>query len=171
MLPVDTVPVVVMLSMVVLLITPEPGVPSSGAVNEPERVPMLTSLDRQSPASGMEPALLATDMPEMLPVETVPVEVMVPMLVLLITPEPGWPSAGAVNEPERVPMLTSLVVPWPAAVIERALLPTDMPEMLPVETVPVEVIVSMLVLLITPEPGLPSSGAVNEPERVPMLTS
>src|SRR6266567_3684669 len=95
-------------------------------------------------------------MPEMLPVETVPVEVMLLMVVLLIVPV-GVPagafvSSGAVNEPASVPMLTLLVVPWPAAVMEEpeSAVPTDMPEMLPVDTVPVDVMLLIVVLLIVP---------------------
>src|SRR5262249_56684298 len=102
-----------------------------------------------------------TDMPEMLPVETQPVEVMLPIVVLLIKPEPGLASSGAVRQPPSVPMLTSLVVPWPAAVMEEpeSAVPTDMPEMLPVEAQPVEVMLPIVVLLIKPEPGLASSGS------------
>src|SRR5262245_20660045 len=164
MLLVDTIPVEVMELMVVLLITPEAGFWAGGAVNEPERVAMLTVVVVPCPAAMMEAAAVPTDIPEMLPVETIPVEVMVVIVVLLITPEPGFWSSGAVNEPDRVPMLTLVVVPCPAAVIAPAASPTDIPEMCPVETVPVEVMELMVVLLITPEPGFWSSGAVNEPE-------
>src|SRR5262249_36947504 len=130
------------------------------------------------PAAVMEPAAVPTDMPEMEPVDTVPVEVMLLMVVLLITPvdvpEDAFGSSGAVNEPDSVPMLTLLVVPWPAAVMAPPLVPTDMPEMEPVDTVPVEVMLLMVVLLITPvdvpEGAFGSSGAVNEPDRVPILT-
>src|SRR5712672_1607245 len=95
-----------------------------------------------------------TDMPEMLPVETLPVEVMLLMVVPVITPEPALLSSGAVNEPPSVPILTLLVVPWPAAVMEdpQVAVPTVMPEMLPVETLPVEVMLLMVVPVITPEP-------------------
>src|SRR6266436_4006518 len=94
-----------------------------------------------------------TDMPEMLPVETEPVEVMLPMVVLVITPEPALLSSGAVNEPPSVPMLTLLVVPWRAAVMQEPelVVPTDIPEMVPVETEPVEVMLPMVVPVITPE--------------------
>src|SRR5437667_367276 len=84
------------------------------------------------------PEAVPTAMPEKLPVETVPVEVMLLMLVLLITPvvvpAGAVRSSGAVKEPDKVPMLTPLVVPWPAAVMNEpeAAVPTDMPEMLPV---------------------------------------
>src|SRR4051794_30988348 len=121
-------------------------------------------------------SVVPTVMPEMLPVETVPVEVMLLIVVLLITPVvlPGgaFGSSGAVSEPPSVPILTPLVVPCPAAVIEEpeAVVPTVIPEMLPVETVPVEVMLLMVVLLITPEPALLSSGAVSEPPSVPILT-
>ena len=54
---------------------------------------------------------MPTVMPEILPVETVPVDVMLPIDVLLITPEPGFGSSGAANEPDNVPMLTLVVVP------------------------------------------------------------
>src|SRR5262245_41900456 len=118
----------------------------------------------------MEPAAVTTVMPEMEPVETVPDEVMLVMVVLLIVPEPGLASSGAVKEPDNVPMLTLVVVPWPAAVMEPAASPTVSPEKEPVETLPVVVILPMVVLLITPEPGFWSSGAVNDPDRVPMLT-
>src|SRR5215470_11408724 len=126
----------------------------------------------------MEPAAVPTDIPEMLPVETVPVEVMVLMVVLLIipvgVPAGAFGSSGAVNDPDSMLMLTLLVVPCPAAVMEPAAVPTDMPEMLPVETVPVEVMVLMVVLLIIPV-GVPagtfgSSGAVNDPDSMLMLT-
>src|SRR5436305_94044 len=115
------------------------------------------------------PWMVPTDMPAMEPVDTVPVEVMVLIVVLLITPEPVVLSSGALNDPDNVPMLTLLVVPWPAAVMEPAAVPTDMPEIEPVDTVPVEVMVSMVVLLITPEPVVLSSGALNDPDNVPML--
>jgi hypothetical protein len=114
----------------------------------------------------------------MLPVETLPVEVMLLIVVLLITPVvPGGAVlfSGTVNEPDSVPMVTLLAVPWPAVMAEPKLaVPTDMPEMLPVETLPVEVTVPMVVLLITPV-GVPtgallSFGAVNEPDSEPMLT-
>src|SRR5262249_20764977 len=136
MVPVDTVPNEVMLSMVVLDIVPEPEFWSTGAVNKPDSVPMLTLLVMPWPAAVMEPALLPTDMPEMVPVDTVPVEVMLLIVVLLIVPDPAVLSSGALNDPDSVPILTLLVVPWPAAVMEPAAVPTDMPEMLPVDTVP-----------------------------------
>src|SRR6266702_241700 len=92
MLPVETVPVEVMLLMMVLLIVPV-GVPagaveSSGAVNEPDSVPMLTLLVVPWPAAVMEEpeSAVPTDIPEMLPVETARVEVMLLMVVLLIVP-------------------------------------------------------------------------------------
>src|SRR5262249_30117791 len=117
-------------------------------------------------------AAVPTVMPEMLPVDTTPVEVMLLIVVLLITPEPGLLSSGAVSEPPKVPTLTLVVVPWPAAVMDEpeSVLPTVMPEMLPVDTTPVEVMLLIVVLLITPEPGLLSSGTVTELESVPMLT-
>src|SRR6266567_2512797 len=127
---------------------------------------MLTLLVVPWPAAVMEvpESAVPTDMPEMLPVETAPVEVMLLMVVLLIVPV-GVPagaveSSGAVNEPDSVPMLTLLVVPWPAAVIEEpeSAVPTDMPEILPVETAPVEVMLSTVVPVITPEPVVLSSG-------------
>src|SRR5919197_609557 len=114
----------------------------------------------------MEPLLLVTDMPEMEPAETVPE--LVPIVVLLIVPEPGFWSSLALNVPLLVPMLTPVVVPWPAAVMEPLLLVTDMPEMEPAETVPE--LVPIVVLLISPEPGVESSLAVNVPVLVPMLT-
>src|SRR5436305_1621363 len=116
------------------------------------------------------PWMVPTDMPAMEPVDTVPVEVMVLIVVLLITPEPVVLSSGALNDPDNVPMLTLLVMPCPAAVMEPVFVPTDMPEMEPVDTVPVEVMVLMVVLLITPEPVVLSSGALNDPDNVPMLT-
>src|SRR5262245_9066473 len=123
----------------------------------------------------MEPAAVPTDMPEMLPVETVPVEVMVLMVVLLITPVDvvdTFGSSGAMNDPDSVPMLTLLVVPWPAAVMDEpeSAVPTVMPEILPVDTTPVEVMLVMVMLFIVPEPVVPFSGAVKEPDSVPMLT-
>src|SRR5262245_15488880 len=168
MLPVDTVPVEVMLLIVVLLITPEPGLLSSGAVSEPAKVPTLTLVVVPWPAAVMdEPeSVLPTVMPEMLPVDTAPVEVMLLSVVLVFTPEPRLLSSGAVSEPPKVPTLTLVVVPWPAAVMDEpeSVLPTVIPEMLPVDTVPVDVMLLIVVLLITPEPGLLSSGAVNELE-------
>ena len=56
-------------------------------------------------------SVVPTDMPEMLPVETMPVELMLPIVVFDITPEPALPSSGARNAPPKVPMLTLLVVP------------------------------------------------------------
>src|SRR5438067_1212527 len=100
-----------------------------------------------APAAVIDPALLPTDMPEMLPVDTTPVGGMLSMVALLIAPEPAWLSSGAVNEPDSEPMLTLVVVPWPAAVMDPALEPTDMPEMLPVDTTPVGEMLSMVVLL------------------------
>src|SRR5262249_36905609 len=126
----------------------------------------------------MEPAAVPTDIPEMLPVETVPVEVMVLIVVLLIIPV-GVPagtfgSSGAVNDPDSMLILTLLVVPWPAAVMEPAAVPTDIPEMLPVDTIPVEVMVSIVVLLITPVEvpagAFGSSGAMNVPDSMLILT-
>ena len=113
--------------------------------------------------------MVVTDIPEMDPVETVPV--LVPIVVLLIVPllPVALGSSGAVNEPAFVPMLTSVVVPCPAAVTVPLLVVTDIPEMDPVETVPV--FVPIVVLLIVPLPAVVSSGAVNEPALVPMLTS
>ena len=73
-------------------------------------------------------------------------------------------------------MLTLLVVPWPAAVIDEpeSAVPTDIPEMLPVETRPSEPMLPIVVSLMTPdvepELALLSSGAVNEPSNMPMLT-
>src|SRR5215471_19110928 len=111
MVPVETVPIEVMVLIVVLLIVPEPAVLSSGALNDPDSVPLLTLLVVPWPAAVMEP------------VETVPVEVMVLIVVLLIIPV-GVPagtfgSSGAVNEPDSMLMLTLLVVPWPAAMIDE----------------------------------------------------
>src|SRR5262245_9107237 len=124
----------------------------------------------------MEPAAVPTDMPEMEPVETVPIEVMVLIVVLLIVPV-GVPagtfgSSGAVNDPDSMLMLTLLVVPCPAAMIDEpgSAVPTDMPEILPVDTTPVEVMLLMVTLLIVPEPAVPFSGAVSDPDSVPMLT-
>src|SRR5262249_60451074 len=110
-----------------------------------------------------------TVMPEMLPVDTVPVDVMLVMLVLLIVPEPAVESSGALNEPDSVPIVTPVVVPCPAAVIDEpeSALPTVMPEMLPVDTTPVEVTLLIDVLLIAPEPGLHVSGALNDPPNRP----
>src|SRR5262245_49514837 len=118
----------------------------------------------------MDPAAVPTDIPEMAPVETLPVGVIEPIVVLLIVPEPGFESSGALTVPESVPMLRLVVVPWPAAVIEPAAVPTDIPEIAPVDTVPVEVMLLMVVFVIVPEPGLESSGALKVPESVPMLT-
>src|SRR6516164_2478473 len=162
--PVEAVPVLV--PIVVLLIVPLPGLVSSGAVKLPAFVPMLTSVVVPCPAAEMLPLLVVTDMPENEPVETVPV--LVPMVVLLIVPLPAaLGSSGAVNEPPLVPMLTSVVVPCPAAVMLPLLVVTDMPEIEPVETVPV--LVPIVVLLIVPLPGVESSGAVKVPPLVPML--
>src|SRR6516164_3656150 len=100
----------------------------------PALVPMLTSVVVPCPAAVMLPLLVVTDMPEIEPVETVPV--MVPIVVLLITPLPAVLSSGAVNEPALLPMLMFEVVPRPAAVMLPLLVVTDMPEIEPVETVP-----------------------------------
>src|SRR5262245_39705221 len=167
-------PVGVIVSIVKLLIAPDPGLLSFRAITAPAKVLMLVLLIVPAPAAVIdEPeSAVPTVMPEIVPVETVPVDVMLLIDVLLITPEPAFESSGAVNDPASVPMLTLLVVPWPAAVIDEpeSALPTVMPEMLPVDTVPVDVMLLIVVLLITPEPALLSSGAVKVPPNVPMLT-
>src|SRR5262245_18677184 len=114
---------------------------------------MLTLLATPWPAAVMEPAAVPTDMPEMVPVDTMPVEVMVLIVVLLISPVGAVDTLGsssAVNDPDSVPILTLLVTPCPAAVMEPAAVPTDIPEMVPVDTIPVEVMELMVVLLIIP---------------------
>ena len=99
-----------------------------------------------------------------------PVEATVTTDALVIVPDKGLASFSAVTAPLSVPMLMFVMVPWPAAVMAPAATPTDMPEMAPVDTVPVGVMVSIVVLVIVPEPGFASSGAVNDPDSVPMLT-
>src|SRR5579875_1585219 len=161
--PVETVPA--LLVMVVLVIVPEPLLPSSGA----EMVPVLVLVPTvrfdvvHCPAELMVPLFVPTDMPEMEPVETVPA--LLVMVVLVIVPEPLVPSSGA----EMVPLLVFVptvrfdVVPCPAALIVPLFVPTDIPEIEPVDTVPALLV--MVVLVIVPEPLAPSSGA----EMVPLL--
>src|SRR5262245_64198511 len=98
--------------------------------------------------------------------------VSVPIVTLVSAPDPGVLSFLTERLPECLEMLMLLAVPRPAAVIDEpeAVVPTDMPEMLPVDTRPVDVMLLILVLVMTPEPAPASSGAVNEPPRVPMLT-
>src|SRR5262245_7766066 len=174
--PVPIVPVEVTVPMVVLLILPEPlsmGLPwasvSWWTLRGAAWVPMLTFVAVPWPEAVIdEPvSVLRTDMPEIDPVPIVPVEVTVPVVVLLLLPEAlsmGLPwasvSSGTLSEPPWMPMLTFVAVPWPEAVIDEpvSVLPTDMPEIDPVPIVPVEVTVPMVVLLILPEPlsmGLP----------------
>src|SRR5262249_58399339 len=103
---------------------------------------------------------------------TCPVGVTVSIVKLLIAPDPGLASLSATTAPDNVLMLTLLIVPRPPAVIDEpeSAVPTVMPEMLPVDTVPVDVMLVMLVLLIVPEPAVESSGALNEPDSVPIVT-
>src|SRR5579875_3828468 len=111
----------------------------------------------------MVPLLVPTDIPEMEPVETVPALLVI--VVLVIVPEPVVLSSGAEMVPVLllVPTVRFEVVPCPAALIVPLFVPTDIPEIEPVDTVPALLV--MVVLVIVPEPLLPSSGV----EMVPVL--
>src|SRR5579883_2853935 len=161
----DTIPAVVNVPIVTLLSVPEPFEESSLAWIKPESLPTVKLVIVPTPAAVMEPELLVIDMPEMEPPETLPE--LVPMVLLLILPEPGLVSSTAVMEPELLPTLIFEIVPCPAEVIEPELLVIDMPEIEPPETLPE--LVPMVLLLIVPEPGLVSSTAVMEPELLPTL--
>ena len=112
---------------------------------------MLVTLNpvmEPAPAALIVPLLLDTVIPEMEPVETVPV--LVPMLELEMVPEPIWLSSGAEIMPELLVTLRPLIDPAPAALMVPELLDTVIPEMEPVDTVPV--LLPMLELEIVPEP-------------------
>src|SRR5581483_7632250 len=144
--PVETVPVFV--PMLELEMVPEPVWLSSGAEMVPELLVTLNPVMDPAPAALMVPLLLDTVIPEIEPVETVPV--FVPMLELEMVPEPVWLSSGAEMVPELLVTLNPVMDPAPAALMVPLLLDTVIPEIEPVETVPV--FVPMLELEMVPEP-------------------
>ena len=114
----------------------------------PELLVTLNPVMEPAPAALMVPLLLDTVIPEIEPVETVPV--FVPMLELEMVPEPVWLSSGAEMVPELLVTLNPVMEPAPAALMVPLLLDTVIPEIEPVETVPV--FVPMLELEMVPEP-------------------
>src|SRR6267142_2079317 len=105
---------------------PEPALLSSGARMEPSLVPMEMSVIVPWPAATMVPLLVLTDMPEMEPLERVPL--LSPTTTCDKEPEPALLSSGARIEPSLVPMEISVIVPWPAATMVPEFVLTDMPE-------------------------------------------
>ena len=101
-----------------------------------------------APAALIVPLLLDTVIPEIEPVETVPV--LVPIEEREIVPEPVLLSSGAEMVPELLVTLNPVMEPAPAALMVPLLLDTVMPEIEPVDTVPV--LLPMLELEIVPEP-------------------
>src|SRR6266850_2215357 len=146
---------------------PEPALLSSGARMEPSLVPMEMSLIVPWPAAAMVPALVDTDMPEIEPEDTVPL--LSPMPMWDSEPEPALLSSGARMEPSLVPMEMSVIVPWPAATMVPEFVLTDMPEIEPLERVPL--LSPTTTCDSEPEPALLSSGARMEPSLVPMEMS
>src|SRR5436305_6323312 len=117
----------------------------------------------------MAPEFDVTDIPEMEPVDTVPP--LLPMMTCDSEPEPVFVSSGASTEPLFVPIDRSVIVPWPAATIAPELLVTDMPEMEPVEMVPVPPLLPMETWDREPEPVFVSSWASTEPLLLQMERS